>query len=269
MSASQVQEVSNRLLELKKAIPSVFARSPRSLDEIERWKATEFRQFMLYTGKLVLKGIMRDDLYLHFMTFSVAMCILVSPTLVNQHADYAHNLLNYFVVRGQELYGSEFLVYNTHMMLHITADAVLFGGLDNCSAFMFETHLHSIKKMVRSGKNPLAQVAKRLEERQMKQNQKRPERKTECSKDQTYLLEDGESCEVVDDVEKDGRKLCRVYHQPAPLFSEPCSSFLIGVYKYKRSEYTMRWIPTRQIWRTAIMIQMEGKTIFIAVLHNL
>ncbi|XP_039503150.1 uncharacterized protein LOC120459779 [Pimephales promelas] len=164
ISASQVQELSSRLLMLKSSIPSTFARSPRGLDELERWKATEFRQFLLYTGKLVLKGVLREDLYNHFLTLSVAVGLLVCPTLVQQYHDYAHQLLQYFVEKGCELYGHTFLVYNIHTMLHLSTDAVCFKGLDNCSGFMFENYLQAIKKMVRSGKSSLAQVANRLEE---------------------------------------------------------------------------------------------------------
>ncbi|KAJ8007744.1 hypothetical protein DPEC_G00097390 [Dallia pectoralis] len=164
ISAGQVQEISSRLLQLKSSIPSIFARTPRGLDELERWKATEFRQFLLYTGRLVLKGVLREDLYNHFLTFSVAIGLLVCPTLVQPHHHYAQNLLQYFVEKGCELYGATFLVYNTHTMLHLSTDAIRFKGLDNCSAFVFENHLQTIKKMVRSGKNSLAQVANRLEE---------------------------------------------------------------------------------------------------------
>ena len=49
-------------------MPSEFARQPRRLQELDRCKATEFRQFLLYTGHVVLKGIVSKELFQHFLT---------------------------------------------------------------------------------------------------------------------------------------------------------------------------------------------------------
>ena len=67
MSAGNVEAVSKKLIELKPLVPKMFARKPRGLAEVDRWKATEFRQFLLYTGKIALNGILRPDLYEHFL----------------------------------------------------------------------------------------------------------------------------------------------------------------------------------------------------------
>ena len=71
-------------------IPREFARKPRGLDEVERWKRTEFRQFLLYTGKSVVIGILPQHNYDYFMALSVAMCILVNSKLTTQYGNYAN-----------------------------------------------------------------------------------------------------------------------------------------------------------------------------------
>ena len=129
LSRLQIDQISNRLLNLQKFVPSIFARKPRSLVEADRWKATEFRQFLLYTGKISLKGILRPELYDHFLVLSVAICILVSANLTQKLCDYANRLLQYFVDRSRHLYGDHFLVYNIHSLLHLSTDAYNFRGL--------------------------------------------------------------------------------------------------------------------------------------------
>lgn len=49
LSSENVKSVSLHLIKIKSCIPVEFARKPRQLDDIDKWKATEFRQFLLYT----------------------------------------------------------------------------------------------------------------------------------------------------------------------------------------------------------------------------
>ena len=164
ISAGQVETISAKLLDLKSCIPNTFARKPRSLSDVDRWKATEFRQFLLYTGKIVLNGVLRPDQFEHFLCLSVASCILVCPMLAQSHVDYAKQMMEYFVEQGKILYGDEFLVYNVHSMIHLADEVKEFGSLDACSSFPFENYMQKLKRLVRSGKNPIAQIAKRMSE---------------------------------------------------------------------------------------------------------
>lgn len=71
-----VKIISERLVSLKPYILSEFNRMSRSLDELPRWKATELRNFLLYFGPIVLKGLVDLGVY-HFLLFYCAITILI------------------------------------------------------------------------------------------------------------------------------------------------------------------------------------------------
>lgn len=60
-------------------LPTDFARRPRDLDCLKKWKATEFRLFLLYLGPIVLNKVFNKNRYMHFMSLHVAITILASP----------------------------------------------------------------------------------------------------------------------------------------------------------------------------------------------
>lgn len=157
--------VSDRLIELRKYVPSEFNRKPRSLSELDTWKATEFRTFLLYLGPFVLKKVLDDKKYEHFLKLSTAIRILLSNN--SEWYPFANDLLVSFVEETSCLYSSEFLVYNVHSLVHLTDDAVKYGSLDSISAFKFENYMQTLKSMVRSHCNELSQVVRRVYEKEI------------------------------------------------------------------------------------------------------
>ena len=87
---------------------------------------------------------MKQDLFDHFMVLRVATYILLAPSLAQKYNGYARKLMVYFNEQGHALYGEEFLVSNVHTMVHLVAEAMKFGSLDNCTAFPFENYLNNI-----------------------------------------------------------------------------------------------------------------------------
>ena len=276
LSAGQAKEISQRLVALRRFVPNLFARKPRGLDELDRWKATEYRQFLLYTATIVLKGILRDDLYKHFLVLSVALRILVSQGLALEHNEYAHKLLQYFVSQSKELYGQDFIVYNVHCLTHLAAEAQEFGTLDACSAFLFENHLQKLKKKVRSTKNPLVEIVKRLEESQMEDVPAVKERKMAMKRpNNAYILNTLACCEVVNEscneYDNAGNKLllCRVFRETRPLYEQPCDSRLTGISAARMRNTYMTLLPRCKLSKKAMLVeQNQGECIIMAVLHE-
>ncbi|XP_056617570.1 uncharacterized protein LOC130432294 isoform X1 [Triplophysa dalaica] len=276
MSAVQIKEVTQRLLSLRKAIPSCFPRKPRGLEDIDRWKATELRQFAVYTGKIVLKIILSDQLYDHFMAFSVALSLLLSPSLAVNHNKYSTDLMTYFVAKTKDLYGEQFMVYNIHSMIHLPAEAIHFGSLDACSAFPFENFLGKIKRLVRSGKQPLVQVAKRLMEISVSpQTQSVVAAKCKLSRPNNgFILGEGKCCEAIQErVESDESGspvvLCKVFEKCEPLFMDPCDSRIIGCFKVQSRQCRVKLVPEQQLTRPAILLEKNQEIVFLSILHNI
>lgn len=85
LGPQQQKELSKRIehlkRDLKRCIPEEFQRKPRSVNKIAMWKATEFRFFLLYCGPIVLRGILKPDIYKHFLLLHTACRILCSEDL--------------------------------------------------------------------------------------------------------------------------------------------------------------------------------------------
>ena len=177
-----IELISNCLLQFQRYMPKEFNRKGRSLVDIDRWKATEFRTFLLYTGLVALKGKLRDVVYNNFVMLHVAITIFSSVELSSQYCGYAEHLLVMFVQHFGDIYGPQMLVYNVHSLIHLGRAVRKFGPIDKFSAFPYENYLKSIKGMIRKPNYPLQQVIRRLHEqrqvikksRQFQQSCKKP-----------------------------------------------------------------------------------------------
>jgi len=75
----KTNKISVLLNKIKINCPSEIARKPRGLDQVNRWKGTEFRTFLLYVGTIVSKSVLSKVHWNHFFHLSLSMIILLSP----------------------------------------------------------------------------------------------------------------------------------------------------------------------------------------------
>lgn len=166
LSDIEIDNISKEMLEMKKIIPSDFARHPRRLQEIDYYKATELRQFLLYIGPIVLRHVSNKKIYNNFMALHCAVRILCDSRLYVEQNAYAYELLEYFIRTFSLIYGSDYVTHNVHGLIHVPSDCLKHGSLNNISCFKFENCLQQIKKQVKRSQHPLQQFANRYSEKE-------------------------------------------------------------------------------------------------------
>lgn len=157
-----INNISKLLIEMQTSIPVEFVRKPRELHFLSLWKATESRQFLLYTGPIIIKNHTNKDVYKNFLTLHVAIRLLCSPDL--SFISYAESLLEHFVQSFTILYGPQNISHNIHALIHLADDVRTLGTLDTFSAFRYENYLRKIKQLIRKAELPLQQIHNRLTE---------------------------------------------------------------------------------------------------------
>lgn len=135
-----IKVISESLTNLVPYIPFEFARKPRPLKDSKRFKATEFRQFILYTGVIVLKKTNRKNKFKHFLCLHLAITILLSDIHLQTMIDYAEELIKHFVVCTKLIYGPQFMSHNFHNLLFLTDDVRKFGNFNNFGNFSSENY---------------------------------------------------------------------------------------------------------------------------------
>jgi len=306
IQSSVSKKISEQLITLKSSIPCEFARKPRSLNELARFKATEFRQILLYTGQIIFKGCIKDECYKHFMSLNIAMTILLSNNMEIKYINYARDLFKYFVQNFEIIYGKHFISHNVHGLLHIADDYINFGSLDNISSFPFENFMKSLKKMIRKSDKPLQQIIKRKYEQNEHNNFQHNYIKTEITlkkehsngpllddltslqyrnvhfknmkiktmstADRFVLTKDNNIMEVLNVGHTMNTNevvlIGKLYLIKIPLYEEPISSTILDIYIVKNLSNELIWIPLKDIKKKVMLIEKDGQNIALPIIHS-
>lgn len=278
LSHSQQSQIDQRLNAFRSSVTNEFSRKPRSLSELKYWKATEFRTFILYIGYFCLRGIINDEILKHFMCFSVGIAILVSQSLCDNDRlkQFSNDLLLYFVNEAKELYGPEFLVYNVHSLVHLSAEVDHFGALDNSGAFIFENFMQVLKRSVKSTKKPVLQVANRLQEKAAFSKDSFEPFALETmlyqyparAPNNSCILEDGRCCQVIS-VDREA-VLCMLFADAQPLYTHPCDSRILGVCRVRLSSGILRHLPRSTVAKKAMSYvdSVRSEILFFKLMHS-
>lgn len=275
LSMSQKRRLNHKLVNIK--LPREFARQPRTVFELSRWKATELRSSLLYTGYIFLKGVVSDDIYKLFIKFSVAMNILHINDNDRRNAllNFSRELILEYIRDSEQLIGNDFVVYNVHSLSHIPDDVEhLQRSVNQFNAFPFENHMQFLKKMVKGTRNPLAQICARLNERRRANCNKFYRSKhlisTVMQDSMFYLSNTHEFAMVQRRRRRDNKYDVLVFREDETedLFTSPCPSKLIHVFLVRNLDNkpaTPRILSKDALSHKVVLLRCENKVDFILI----
>lgn len=141
MSGRKQDILDSRMEQLKVFCPSDFNRRPNKLTAFHSFKATEFRQFALYTAPAVFENVLEDDQYEHFLLLHIVVRYVVAKDTPREMLLFCKEALKEYVSLCENVYGLQFYSYNVHCLLQIIDDVLELGSLDSYSAFSYENSM--------------------------------------------------------------------------------------------------------------------------------
>lgn len=161
LSMESVTVINERMKTFSRSVPrGTFDRALRPFQDHEKYKASEYRIFLLYAVIYVFHPL-DPHLYCHLLHLSIAIRILDDKTLVTLHGEYAHQLLKVFVKQCSQLYQDGILTINFHNLTHLYADVKRHGTLSEISAFAYESFNICYAKYLRSRRYPVVEFHNR------------------------------------------------------------------------------------------------------------
>ncbi|KAJ8682608.1 hypothetical protein QAD02_018400 [Eretmocerus hayati] len=139
-----MEKVSARLSAISKYIPSEFQKTTRDLDDTSKYTAKGFRLILLYVDPFAFKDVLEENEYKHFLLLHGAARILCSRELYKTFGPHAKLYLQ--------------------SLLHVVEDTVNMDcPVTDFDAFLSENQMGDVKKHVKSGFKPLAQLCTKVE----------------------------------------------------------------------------------------------------------
>nr|XP_042908063.1 uncharacterized protein LOC122271298 [Parasteatoda tepidariorum] len=117
-SPKSVHEVNERMSSI--IMSQCVGRVPRLIFKRKLYKASEWRNFLLYVCLPVLTDLLPKKYSEHISCLIGGVFLLLKKSLSMQELQKVDKFFLKFVVEAQDLYGEHFMAFNVHSLLHVT-----------------------------------------------------------------------------------------------------------------------------------------------------
>lgn len=158
-SARMQRIIDERLLMIR--TPSSISRKPKSIKLFKLWKASEWRNWLLYCCTVCLDGLIPEKYMTLFTTLSDAMHTLNGDLFTSEELEIATGLINDFVAKYEEAFGTEHMTTNMHLLRHLPRSVKCWGPVWAHNCYAFESFNSRILKSLNSSTGRQVQIVNR------------------------------------------------------------------------------------------------------------
>ena len=153
------ERVSARLRSIKP--PRSVKRVPRSLNQMQHFKASEFAMILIMYQPILL-GLIPDAYLKHLCHLSNVSYLLYKSTVTQQDLETARYSIKRFCEQFETLYGLKYQTSNFHNLTHIVDDVASFGPLWNTDCFAYENASGDMMRHIFGTQAPDQQVIRAI-----------------------------------------------------------------------------------------------------------
>lgn len=154
------KKIDDILTEIK--TPSRISRKPRSLNTTKTWKASEWRNYLLYFMLPCLDDILPEPFFSHMAKYAEAIFILNSASITTEDLAKAKTYLDEFVSETETHYGEVNMRFNVHLNKHAATSTENWGPAWVFSTLPFESMNRPFAESANSPNHRAEQIVTRF-----------------------------------------------------------------------------------------------------------
>jgi len=121
-------------------VPDFLTRIPRSTEYLSKWKANEFRSFLLYYSVIIFSQCMKEEYFQNWILLVMSIYLLLQDCVSDNDIAKTTAMLSIFCRDYSRLYKADFFfTYYVHNVFHLPLSVQRNGPLWAHSAFQFES----------------------------------------------------------------------------------------------------------------------------------
>lgn len=140
-------------------VPKTINRKPGKIESFGTWKANEYRNFLLYYGPSVLKNVLPNEYYQHFLLLSYSIYTFLQEEISKDEFTEASRKILKYVNEFEDLYSINGMRHNVHLLSHIPSCVINNGPMWAYSAFNMENKNSQITRVIKGTRYVVQEAA--------------------------------------------------------------------------------------------------------------